>query len=263
MRESVEWKISFKDYIVLVTGGASGIGFGIAREFIQYGGTVVGVDNDEKTLQGAAKTLGEGFIPKVCDITVEKDIISAMEFVEDSFGKLDALINNAGRSRFVGVEGVKEEDYHYQYDVFVKGPMLTVKHFIPLLRKSPNPCIINVVSMQSLHCVEANMTGIYGSAKAALEKYTRYLARELPGIRSNVVHPGCVDTPIYEKAGITQEQKEAIFEGWKKRIPCGRVGKPEDIANCILFVCSEKASYINGASILVDGGWSTGADWGW
>lgn len=263
MNEYGEWKINFDGHVVLVTGAASGIGLGISEGFLKSGATVIGADYDEEGLKASAETLGNKFVPRKCDLTSVDQIVSLKDFVDESFGKLDVLINNAGRARYAGPEIVTEDDFHFQYDIFVKGPILTIRHFIPLLRKSANPNIVNIGSLNAKPLFEANMTGIYGSAKAALTKYTRYLARELPGIRSNVVHPGCVDTPVYGKAGLSEEQIQAIFDNFKEKIPCGRVGEPKDIADCILFLCSEKASYINGTSILVDGGWSTVADWGW
>lgn len=263
MNDAEEWEINFKDHVVVVTGSGSGIGLSIAEEFIKTGATVIGAELDEKTLDDASKMLGEKFFPRQCDITVEDEILSLMQYVDKSFGKLDVLVNNAGRARYVPPDQVTEGDFSFHYDVFVKGPILMAKNFIPLLRKSSNPNIINIGSLNGIHRFEADNAGVYGSSKAAMEKYTRYLARELPGIRSNVVHPGAIDTPVYKTFGIDQEQKEMIFEGFKKKIPCRRIGQSQDIANCVLFLCSEKASYINGTSILVDGGWSTGADWGW
>ena len=99
-------------------------------------------------------------------------------------------------------------------------------------------------------------------AKAAVEKLTYHQVRDFPGIRANTILPGWIDTPIYERAGLGREQIEAVFANILAKIPCGRIGRPEDIASCILFLSSEKASYINGACVVIDGGYLRGPDWG-
>ena len=250
----------FKDYTVLITGSASGIGFETARQFIEQGATVVGADVDEKALQEAAARLEDRFIPQRCDVSVEGEIASLREGVETRFGRLDVLVNNAGRGRFVVPAEMEEEDFRYHYEVLVKGPMLLVKHFIPLLRKSSNPSILNVSSTAARH--EYSNHFLYSTAKAAVEKFTYHLVRDLPGIRSNTILPGWVDTPIYDKAGLSREEIEAVFGSVVSKIPCGRIGRPEDIAHCILFLSSEKASYINGACVIIDGGYLHCPDWG-
>ncbi len=254
----------FKDYIVLITGAASGIGLETARQFVDQGALVIGADVVEKTLQDAEKELGSRFIPKLCDITSEQQIATLSQFIKNSYNKLDVLVNNAGRmTAAVDVETMTEEDYKYYFDVLIKGPMFMVKHFVALLRKSLNPSIINVSSFAAL--IETTKGRfLYGSAKAGLSKFTRHMVRDLPGIRTNAVLPGFIDTPIYSSSGISEELKNAVFENMVRssRIPCGRVGQPVDIANCITFLASEKASYINGASIVVDGGHMCAPDWG-
>lgn len=250
------------DKIVLITGAASGIGLETARQFITQGSAVIGVDMNDKNLQAAHEALGEKLIPKVCDVTDEKQIASLSEFVSGKFDRLDVLVNNAGRGKNgIAPDNMTEEDYLYHFDVLVKGPMLMVKHFVPFLKKSANPSIINISSLAS-H-IEYSNHFLYSTAKAAVEKYTRNLVRDLPGIRSNAIVPGWIDTPIYTRdTGLDKETVDTIFEFIRKKIPCGRIGKPEDIAHCILFLTSEKASYINGTSVVIDGGCKYGSDWG-
>ncbi len=250
----------FAGYVVLVTGAASGIGRETARQFIGQGAEVIGVDYDEETLGKTKKALGERYLARQCDVSNAGRIEGLSREVKETFGKLDVLVNNAGRAKFLGPVEMEEEDFYYHYDVLVKGPMLFVKHFFPLLKASKNPCIVNISSDAAR--VEVSNHFLYSTAKAAVEKYTRHLARDLPGIRSNAILPGWIDTPIFGKIGFDREQVEAVFEQVKQRIPSGTIGKPEDIANCILFLCSEKASYINGAAIPVDGAYLCGGDWG-
>jgi len=103
---------------------------------------------------------------------------------------------------------------------------------------------------------------LYSTAKAALLKFTLHLVRDLPGIRANTIVPGWVDTPIYRRAGLDQATIEKIYEKAVTRVPAGRIGTPADIAHAVLFLSSEKASYINGATLDINGGWLCNADWG-
>lgn len=253
-------EFNFKDHIALVTGAASGMGLETSRQFIKDGATVIGCDVSGKNLAKAAAELGSGYISKLCDISSEKQIAEVCDFVGNRFGKLDCLINNAGRVKFgIPFEQMKEEDFYFHYDVIVKGPMLLCKHFIPLLRKSSNPSIVNITSTVT----EQEITNhfLYSTAKTAMQKFTRHLSRDLKGIRANSILPGWTDTPMKEALG-TPEQMEFFFRSIIPRIPCGRVAQPLDIANCVLFLCSDKATYINGAAIAVDGGVLVSPDWG-
>lgn len=243
----------FKDYIVLITGAASGIGLATAKEFIEQGATVVAADFSEKNLQEASKKLGGRYVPRLCDVTSEQQLIDICQFVNDKYGKLDVLVNNAGVGKFGGIEDITEKDFYKLYDLLLKGPVLLVKHAVPLLRKSSNPSIVNVSSWASR---TYNWdTFLYSTAKTAIEKFTYHLVGNLPGIRCNVIIPGYIDTAIVENSGLDRNQVNAAFEFLSKNsIPMGRIGRPEDLANGILFLCSEKSSYINGTSLVIDGG---------
>jgi NAD(P)-dependent dehydrogenase (short-subunit alcohol dehydrogenase family) len=221
---------------------------------------VVGADLDEKALGEAGAALGERFLGVPCDVAEETQIVALRQRVEERSPKLDVLVNNAGRGRFVAPEEIREEDFHYHFDVLVKGPMLMARHFAPLLRKSSNPSILNISSTAARH--EYSNHALYSTAKAAVEKLTYHQVRDFPGIRCNTILPGWIDTPIYERTGLSREQVEAVFASLLSKIPCGRIGTSEDVASCILFLSSEKASYINGASVVIDGGYLRGPDWG-
>jgi NAD(P)-dependent dehydrogenase (short-subunit alcohol dehydrogenase family) len=251
----------FEGYVVLITGAASGIGYSASQLFIEERATVIGADLDQAALDRARAAIGERFVPKACDVASEAQVAATAQFVEQEFGKLDVLINNAGRGMLVNLEAMQEADFYWHYDALVKGPMLMVKHFVPLLRKSSQPSIVNVSSQAARIEISRNHF-LYSTAKAALLKFSRHLARDLPGIRANTVLPGWIDTPIYSRAGLDETMIKTIYDHALPRIPAKRIGKPEDIAHCILFLSSEKASYINGAAIDIDGGWGCNADWG-
>ncbi len=252
----------FKDKIALVTGASSGIGFGIAKRFVEEGAMVIGLGSTEKSAAGAKAALADDrFIERQCNVADEAQILALKDFVQNEYGKLDMLVNNAGVGKLnISPEEVTEDNFGYHYETNVKGPFLLVKHFVPLLKKSVAPAIVNITSAVAFMEVPNHL--LYSTSKAAMEKFTRHLVRDLPGIRANSIAPGWVNTPIIEKAGISGEEKEAFLEFMKTKIPVGRVGLPEDIAELVLFICSEKASYINGASIIADGGWTCNPDWG-
>ncbi len=251
----------FKGFVVMVTGAASGIGLGTAGQFIAEGATVISPDIDGEGLGRAAAELGEKYVPRVCDISKADQVSALADFVREEYGRLDVLVNNAAKGKLAAVDAMTEDDFYYHYEVDVKGTMLMVTAFLPLLRESSYPSIVNISSSAAL-VEHVNHHFLYSSAKAAVLKYTRHLARDLPGIRANCILPGWVDTPIYERAGFERSFVEQVYEKAAKHIPAGRVAEPEDIANCILFLCSKKAGYVNGAALSVDGGYLTGADWG-
>jgi len=250
-----------KDHVVLITGAASGIGLAASRLFIQEESNVIGVDMDQESLNEASRTLGKRFIPRKCDITIESQIEAVAKFTEEKHGRLDTLVNNAGRGTLVNMETMLEKDFYWHYDADVKGPMLMVKHFIPLLRKSSNASIVNI-SSSAARVEHTKSHFLYSTAKAALLKFTQHIVRDNPGIRANSILPGWVDTPIYSRAGIDDATIKAIYERAVKFVPANRIGTPDDIAHTIVFLSTDKASYINGASIDINGGFLANADWG-
>ena len=251
----------FEGHVVLITGAASGIGLESARLFLEEGAIVVGADLDEAALAKAGETLGERFFPRPCDITQEDQVAALAEFVGQAHGKLDTLFNNAGGGTLVSIETMQEADFDFHYQLNVKGPMLMVKHCIPLLRKSSNASILNV-SSTAAEVEHTQHHFLYSTAKAALLKFTRHLVRDLPGIRANTIVPGWVATPIFSRAGFDEATIEKVYEKVLPRIPAGRIGTPADLAHAVLFLSSEKASYINGATLDVSGGYLCNADWG-
>ncbi len=251
----------FRDTVVLVTGAASGIGLETASQFAANGARVIAVDCDGDGLQRTADVLGGNCEPISCDVADAARVQGLCEQVQTRFGRLDSLVNNAGVGRLCALDSIQDEDFLYHYGVNVKGPMLLVASLLGLLRQSSYPSIVNVSSCAARGEFMAHHS-LYSSSKAALLKYTMHMVRDLPGIRTNAILPGWVDTPIYERAGFERSVIEDLYAQVMRTIPAGRIGRPEDIANCILFLCSQQAAYVNGAALDVHGGLLAGGDWG-
>ncbi len=241
-----------QDYVALVTGSESGIGLGIARELIDQGATVVGVS---KTDRGGAGKLGDRYVFRQCDVTDLDQVEAVCGFVAERFDRLDILVNCAGFSIHVSPEDMTREQWDHQFHLIVRGPMWFVKQCAPLLRKSRNASIVNVGSCSSERVGPGRM--LYDVPKAALKWFTDSCVAELPGIRSNLIQPGFVETPIFDRVGYTPEYKKMLFEySMANTIPMGRLGEPRDVAKAVAFICSEDATFINGAYLRIDGGWT-------
>ena len=238
----------FSNKVVLVTGAASGIGLGAALRFAAEGASVVLVDRDAAALPGAAATLrehGGGDTMEVeCDVGVEQDVTTAVEQVMARFGRLDVVVNNAGLMIFKPIDQLSGADWLHVLQVDLLGAFFFVKQ--AFLHMRPGGAIVNVSSVHALE-TEPNVAP-YAAAKAAMLSLTRSAALEgIPkGIRVNAILPGAIDTPMLW----TNPQVQSGAE----HIDAADVGKPQDVAAAIAFLASDEAAFIQGASLLVDGG---------
>lgn len=241
----------FTDKKVLVTGAASGIGLAIAQAFLIEGATVIATDVNSDALD-AMQLDGSGvLVRRLSDAGSLSQIAELASWVEAEYGLLDVLVNNAGFALMNNPEDVDEAQYHAQMNVLLTGPVFYVKHFARLLRNSTNASVINISSVSALMSLPGYCP--YAIAKAALLKFTEDSSIQVPGIRHNAVLPGFIETPILEK-GYGKEAVAQMHAMLAALEPVGRMGQPEDIASSVLFLASDEASYINGTSILVDGG---------
>jgi NAD(P)-dependent dehydrogenase (short-subunit alcohol dehydrogenase family) len=236
--------------VILITGAASGIGLQTAKQFIASDAKVLAVDINEELLAKNVAELGENYLPQVLDVADEKKIEALRKLVEKKFDRLDALVNNAVSAMLGDPEQLTSARFDHEMAVNLKGPMLLVKHFAPLLRKSENGSVVNICSIAAI--TELPDHFLYSSAKAALDKFTSDCCRAVTGVRHNSVLPGFIETPILSAYGA--EMAAFVRETVCKMAPAGRMGRPEDIAYAIEFLCSDKATFINGATLLVDGG---------
>ncbi len=240
----------------LVTGAARGIGLATAKRFLAEGWRVALLDIDGDNLQRTFKAIGKPdvTIAITCDVADPAGVARALDTVAQKFGRLDALVNNAGIAIFKPILEVTYEDWSRVLAVNLTGPFLCTQAAAPLLRDTGGGAIVNITSISGLRA--STLRTAYGTSKAGLAHLTKQQAAELAslGIRVNAVAPGPVDTAM-AKAVHTPE----IRKDYHDHMPLNRYGLEEELAEMIYFLCSDRASYITGQVIAVDGGFdSTG-----
>lgn len=236
----------------LITGGASGIGKATAQAFSAAGASVVIVDLDGERAAALARELPLAS-SLVCDITDE----DAVRALFRSIPALDILVNNAGIGMVGGIEETGAEDFRRLFLVNVEGLYLVTRYALPLLLKSPGGSIVNIGSVAGLVGVKKRFA--YCATKGAVVSMTRQLAVDYPTqLRVNCVCPGTVDTPFVEAylEKYHKNEKDKVREELSARQPLGRLGRPEEIANLVLYLSSSEASFINGSIMPIDGGWT-------
>jgi meso-butanediol dehydrogenase/(S,S)-butanediol dehydrogenase/diacetyl reductase len=241
--------------VAFVTGGGSGIGASTAQRLAQEGATVVVCGRRREPLDevvAAIVAAGGKAEAVVADVSDEAGFTAALEAAAQRHGRLDVLVNNAMAYTWGSIEAMSTADWHANFATSVDGTFWGTRTAMRLM-KGKGGAIVNVSSI----CGQLGtpwMAG-YSAAKAAIDNFSRAAAAEgAPhGIRVNVVIPAVVETPA--TAGMLAD--EASRKNTEKLIPMGRVGQPEELANAILFLASDEASYITGASLPVDGGRSS------
>lgn len=240
----------------IVTGGARGIGRGIAAEFMRRGTSVVLADIDAETATDTAEELTAQYdstaIAVECDVTDAESVDAMVDETIDQFGGVGILVNNAGAAELARTWEMPEAEWRQTIDVCLNGPFLCTKAVLNhLLDTGSEGAVVNVSSLN----YTAGTDGLshYSAAKAGLSQFTKVVAAEAGryGIRVNAVAPGSTRTPLTEGNGLLEGTMGEMF---LDRTPLGRIGEPEDIANVVAFLASEDARWITGETICVDGG---------
>ena len=237
--------------VVVVTGAARGIGHAIARKFLDTGHRVALLDIDAPALARAAAALGapDRALPVECDVSDPRQVESAIDRVAQVFGRIDALVNNAGVAVFKPILETTFEEWRHVLGVNLSGPFLCAQACAPVMLRNGGGAIVNITSISGLRA--SSLRVAYGTSKAALDHLTKQQAAELGnlGIRVNAVAPGPVDTAMAKKVHTPD-----IRADYHDAIPLNRYGTETEIAEAVAFLCSDAASYINGQTLAVDGG---------
>jgi NAD(P)-dependent dehydrogenase (short-subunit alcohol dehydrogenase family) len=240
----------------LITGAARGIGLAAAKRFLADGWNVALLDINAETLARAHAGIGkpQQTMAIECDVSDPAQVSAAIAAVAKRFGRLDALVNNAGIAIFGPIMATSFADWSRVLAVNLSGPFLCTQAAVPLMREHGGGAIVNITSISGLRA--STLRVAYGTSKAGLAHLTKQQAVEFGalGIRVNAVAPGPVDTAM-AKAVHTPE----IRADYHDHMPLNRYGLEEELAEAIFYLCSDKASYITGQVLAVDGGFdSTG-----
>jgi NAD(P)-dependent dehydrogenase (short-subunit alcohol dehydrogenase family) len=242
--------------VALVTGGAYGIGRGIAQEFARKGEGIVIADRDSErgaALESSIGATGGQVLFVHTDIRIESQIQALMARVLDVFGRIDVLCNNAGIERYRRAEEYTIEDWNAISETNLRGAFLCTKYAYPFLKRARG-CIVNISSVQAF--ANEPQISAYAASKAGLLGLTRGMALDFAadGVRVNAVCPGAIQTGMMESFIKDQPDSEEAVKAIGRTIPLGRVGQPEDIAQAVYFLASPAAAYITGGVLVVDGG---------
>jgi len=247
-----------KNKIAVITGSSKGIGKAITLAFAkseEYTGIVINARklNEARIVSDQIKNMGCDSIAVEADISKESDCVRIIGETINHFGRIDVLVNNAGIQEDVPLTETTLEEWQRIIEVDLTGPFICSREAVKRMQRQQNPkggCIINISSVHQTipkpHYVP------YAASKAGIEMMTKTMALELAkdNIRVNVVAPGAIETDMNRELKEHENELEQVL----KRIPIGRIGSPEEVANVVEFLASDKASYVTGASYFVDGG---------
>lgn len=237
--------------VAVVTGAARGIGLAVARWFLTHGYRVALIDRDASTLAQAVSAIEDPLrtLAVFADVSDPQVVATARDRIQAHFGRVDALVNNAGIAVFKTMGDTSFAEWREVMATNLDGPFLCTQAFAPLLKASGAGTVVNIASISGLRA--STMRVAYGTSKAAVIHLTRQQAVELgtQGVRVNAVAPGPVDTAMAKAV-----HTAAIRADYHDGIPLNRYGTEDEIAACVGFLCSPAASYVNGQVLAADGG---------
>ena len=242
----------FKDKVVFVLGGNSGMGLEAAKGFAAEGGKVHFTGRDQATIDQAAAAIpgSVGYQSDIANPASTEEVVAQIEAFD---GRVDVLYINAGVGGFAPLRGITEEAWDHVHSINLRGCVFALQKALRIMGRGGS--IVVTGSIGAHGALEGN--GAYAAAKAGLYMAMKVFAKELvgEGIRLNVVSPGPIDTPLlHRNPGMSDEQVAALKEMMIANIPMHRMGKSEDVAKAVLFLASDDASFITGANLFVDGG---------
>ena len=241
------------DKVVLVTGGTQGIGLGVAKAFVEAGAKVYITGRRKPELESAVAELGGAVVGVQADSSRLSDLDRLYAQIKAESGRLDVLFANAGGGNMLPLQDITEEHVDETFGRNVKGVIFTVQKALPLMQKGSS--IILGGSTAGIQGTAA--FSVYSASKAAVRSLARSWILDLKdrGIRVNTVAPGPIHTPgLVGLAGNEQSAQQGLVDYLTSQIPVGRIGQPRDVAQAVLFLASDAASFINGIELFVDGG---------
>ena len=247
--------MKLKDKVTVVTGGNSGIGLGIAQAFKNEGAVGAITGRNQETLNRTIAQLGDNFMAIRADVTRSGDLERIFEETFTRFGKIDALVVNAGGVvdgvKMGSIEETEEDGYDKYMDLNLRSVYFTVQKALPYMNDGSS---VVLIGSSAAHRAAPGMA-VYGAAKAAVISLAKGLSLDLitRKIRVNVLSPGTIDTPVFDKF-VPEEQVDYVKQLWVNMIPAGRIGQPSDIGSAAVFLASDESSFIVGSEILSDGG---------
>ena len=244
--------MSFENMKVVVTGGAKGIGGACVKAFTEGGAKVCILDIDQAG-QEFADTLGNDTFFIHCDVSKEDEVKTAFRKIEKKLGAVEVLVNNAGIQRYSTVTETTEEEWDLIMNVNLKSAFLCSKYAIPMMLKKKKGCVINVASVQSF--ISQKNVAPYTTSKTALLGLTRSIAVDYaPNIRSVAVCPGTVDTPMFRSSIQESPNPDEVLEECNEMHLVKRICSSEEVGELITYLASDKAGFITGQAIRIDGG---------
>lgn len=241
--------MDFKNKTVVVTGAGKGIGAACAKIFFDAGANVALLDRDEDD----KNIIDKRWYALKCNVAKEAEVKTASEIVFANFGAIHYLVNNAGIQRYGTVTETTSDIWDEVMNVNLKSYFLCSKYFIPYIQKTGNGVVINVASVQAF--VSQRNVAAYTTAKTAILGLTRSIAIDYaPHIRCVAICPGTIDTPMVRASFALSPNPDEVLQECIDMHPIGRIGTPEEVGEVIKFMCDDKAGFITGQAIRVDGG---------
>ncbi|NIP61816.1 MAG: glucose 1-dehydrogenase [Nitrosopumilaceae archaeon] len=244
-----------QDKIAVITGASSDIGEGIVKRFVQEGAKVVLVSRNLDSLEKVRSNVGneENTVSMTCDLTNESETLQVADQVVEKYGRIDILVNNAGAINDpIHFHEMPESEIEKLIDINMKGVFHMTKAVLGKMSEVKNGCIVNIGSISSERAIPRVHLAVYSATKAAVSMFTKSIAVEYArkNIRCNCVNPGIINSGMI-KPYLEDAQARKVLE---ERLPLGRIGEPEDVANATLYFASDEAKWVTGTVLNVDGG---------